>query len=1469
MPPTGRAWRACVSALAVSACWTALAADAVAQGSVTADRAALEALYDATGGDNWNKNTNWKTAAPLHEWYGVSIWGADGRVSRIVLPGNNLRGPFPAEMADLDALWELNLSHNDLTNGAFGAVAGLPGLRRLDLSYNWGMIGAWATTGGVPTAPIPYWSRLDWLNIFVTRMCIRDALKAQLSSFLGSVCETAADATIDVAVVYTPAAKEAAGGVGAMEAEIDLMIAATNEAYMASGVRQRLALVGRSEVPYTEKARFRTHLSRLTGTSDGHLDEVHGLRDRTGADLVHLLVDRSDATDYFCGIANLPGAFGVTWWQCRGETFSHELGHNMGLFHDRYQVHNNEGGVHPHPAYGYVNQRAFEGGAENSSRWMTVMSYPTQCGNAGFGCSDLPLRFSNSRQSLNGDPLGVPYGGGGLAAVTGPADAAAVLNATGPAVSLWRNRPAAANRPPRTASLLPNQSLVAGDIRNVDVSRAFSDPDGHAMRYTVATSRPFVVTVRAAGDQATLTAVAAGSATVRVTATDSGGLSVTQAFAVTVTSPPNRRPEPFGTVAPLTIQVDSAPVSVPVSGAFRDPDGDALTYTAVSSSPSVASVVVNGGAVTVTPVAVGTATVTVTAVDSGGLSVTLSFAVRVTPPPNRPPEPAAPLGPLTIPVDAPPEVVDVLGAFRDPDGDTLTYTVVSSDPSVASVVMNGSMVTVTPVAEGVATVTVTATDPGSLSGMQSFAVTVGAPLNRPPEVAGALTPLTIALYAAPVRVDVLNAFRDPEGQALTYGAVSTAPGLVDARVEGTGVVLDPVGVGTATIEVTASDPGSLDAMQSFNVTVSDSDRRALEAFYDATGGPNWRDDTNWKTNAPLADWRGVATDSTGRVTELRLSRNRLAGRLPNELGTLGSLEALDLSWNDLTGPIPAAMRSLSNLEELRLYWNAIEGRVPAWLGDLSRLQVLSLGYNALSGPVPAALGRLGNLESLDLTYNWGLLGPLPRGWRLPQLQELNVFATQACAPAALHTWLTVAAIEFTGRACDARAAAVIDLAVVYTPAAERAAGGLDGLAAAVDLIITEANQAYDATELPHRLALVAREEVSYRETGDSNVDLTRLADPTDGYMDQVHVMRDLTGADLVHLIVAGSETGGNAYLGGPFSLTCLDCGGLTFTVVHGHNMGLWRDRYYEENRRLGVRSHPAYGYVNRQGLSTGAPRSKRWRTIMAEQTECRDAGVTCPPLLRFSNPSQSRDGDPLGIRFGAASGAAGPADAAAVLNATAPAVAAWRDRPAGANRRPEVAATLPDQTLELSGTLDVDVSRAFADPDGDALTYTVSSSAPRVVAVRAAGARVTLTAQSVGTATVRVTATDPDGLSTSQSFTVTVTTPIVRAPFTDDPLRPGVTPIRAVHFTELRERIDALRMANGLGRFRWTDPALRAGATGIRLVHLTQLRSALAAAYTAAGRSVPRWTDPAPVAGTTPIRAVHLTELRAAVVALE
>ena len=67
------------------------------------------------------------------------------------------------------------------------------------------------------------------------------------------------------------------------------------------------------------------------------------------------------------------------------------------------------------------------------------------------------------------------------------------------------------------------------------------------------------------------------------------------------------------------------------------------------------------------------------------------------------------------------------------------------------------------------------------------------------------------------------------------------------------------------------------------------DREILEMLHDATGGRDWIDSRNWLTDAPLAEWRGVEVDDQGRVVELHLWDNGLAGRLPPEFGELVAL----------------------------------------------------------------------------------------------------------------------------------------------------------------------------------------------------------------------------------------------------------------------------------------------------------------------------------------------------------------------------------------------------------------------------------------------------------------------------------------------------------------------------------------------------------------------------------------------------
>ena len=972
-----------------------------------------------------------------------------------------------------------------------------------------------------------------------------------------------------------------------------------------------------------------------------------------------------------------------------------------------------------------------------------------------------------------------------------------------------------------------------------------------------------------------------------------------------------------------------------------------------------------------------------------------------------------------------------------------------------------------------------------LAGLDFFS---GATCNGPPEAVGTIPAQALAEGGTATGVSMEAWFSDPDDDELTYAAASNYAGAVTVTVSGDTVWLAPGVAGTATVTVTASDPDGLSATQTMSVTTAASagprsDREALEALYDATGGADWANGTNWKTAAALGDWHGVTTDDDGRVTKLGLRSNGLVGPLPPALGNLARLEELDLGDNDLSGPVPAALGNLARLEELDLSrndltgpipsalqrlsnlhglnlsrndlsgpvptwlgsrvglrwlyligndltgpipnelqnltdlvglglsWNDLTGGpVPTWLGNLTRLRYLylsgldltgpipgelerlpdleqlylssndltgpvpswlgsrrnleelSLAGTALTGPVPAELGTRESLSKLDLSYAWGLSGPLPSALhRGAEDANLNIFLSQVCAPAEWLDWLET--IEFDGRLCDEQPDVTIDVAVVYTPAAREAAGGAAGIEAVIDLMIAEANQAYAASGMRHRLALVERSEVSYEETGDSRQDLRRLANPSDGHMDEAHALRAEVGADLVHLIVDAekADVGGIANLVGAFGLTVHLGGGTVFAHELGHNMGLRHDRYQAHHNEGGTRSDPAYGYLNPGAAAAAAARSERWRTVMAYNTRCTDVHALCPRLLRFSNPRQSYRGDPLGVSYDAGgSGVAGPADAAAVLEATAPVVARWRDRADDANQPPAAVGTLPDRdlmrhdrldldlsaafvdpdgdplryavssstqgvvtvlvagaratltavgtgattirvtaadrgglsatqsfavtvtmganlppvavgvlsdrTLQVGTTLDLDLSAAFRDPDQDPLTFAASSSAPNVVAVRAAAARATLTAAALGTAAIRVSATDPGGQSAEQSFTVTVSR---TAPFTDAPLRPGVTPVRAVHFTELRTRIDVLRRAAGLAPFAWTDPVLTAGVTPVRLAHLLELREALAAAYMAAGRAAPGWTEAALVVGTTPIRAAHLLELRAAVIALE
>ena len=176
-----------------------------------------------------------------------------------------------------------------------------------------------------------------------------------------------------------------------------------------------------------------------------------------------------------------------------------------------------------------------------------------------------------------------------------------------------------------------------------------------------------------------------------------------------------------------------------------------------------------------------------------------------------------------------------------------------------------------------------------------------------------------------------------------------------------------------------------------SANIPDTERNALIALYNSTGGAGWYDSTDWLGPAGTeGTWKGVWVVND-HVNGIILTNNNMSGKLPPELGNLTNLLSISLYANQLTGHIPLELGNLVNLLSLYLYDNYLTGTIPASLGDLAKLQNLRLGSNWLTGPIPAQLGNLSNLQVLSLSDN-ALSGTIPvELGNLTNLQTLDIY----------------------------------------------------------------------------------------------------------------------------------------------------------------------------------------------------------------------------------------------------------------------------------------------------------------------------------------------------------------------------------------------------------------------------------------------------------------------------------------------
>lgn len=172
--------------------------------------------------------------------------------------------------------------------------------------------------------------------------------------------------------------------------------------------------------------------------------------------------------------------------------------------------------------------------------------------------------------------------------------------------------------------------------------------------------------------------------------------------------------------------------------------------------------------------------------------------------------------------------------------------------------------------------------------------------------------------------------------------------------------------------------------------------------------------SSWAAGSTPCKWMGITCDMSESIIHLNLSgyglrgtlhnlnfstlssnlrsldlhSNRISDSVPQEIGTLRSLDYLDLSKNNLTGLLPASFGNLTKLGILYMNGNKFSGSIPEQIAQLSSLKKLYLQRNQLNGFIPAALGNMRNLYRLRLFGN-RLSGSIPR--ELGMLRSLEYF----------------------------------------------------------------------------------------------------------------------------------------------------------------------------------------------------------------------------------------------------------------------------------------------------------------------------------------------------------------------------------------------------------------------------------------------------------------------------------------------
>ena len=654
--------------------------------------------------------------------------------------------------------------------------------------------------------------------------------------------------------------------------------------------------------------------------------------------------------------------------------------------------------------------------------------------------------------------------------------------------------------------------------------------------------------------------------------------------------------------------------------------------------------------------------------------------------------------------------------------------------------------------------------------------------NQPPVAVGILEDLFLRVGAGTGTVALSEAFRDPESDTLTYGASSSETAVATVTSSAAQLTITPVAGGRTAITVTATDAAGSNnsATQRFTVTVWP----ANAVDYDT-------DDDNLIEIGNLAQLDAVRHDLDGDGTPTGRGKTSYDTAFENALERMGCSLSVGCRGYELTADLEFDTNGNGAADAADEYWNGGAGWVP--IGGAGT--TLDAGLYDLENPFTAIFEGNGHTVShlfieTDTILLVGLFGFAGSS---SNIRNLGLIDADVSGPEVAAGLVGLNRSRIRGSYVTGRVSGIYNV------------GGLVG----INDDFAEIRGSYATSHVSgdddvgglvgdNRGEIVASYATG-RAVGNTDVGGLIGNHKSTGEISAGYATGTVSGGSnaggLIGLFEGGSinasywdkQTSGHATGGLPFGRTTAQLQSpRSYSGIYGSwNLDVNGDSVNDDPWDFGTSSqYPAlradrngdgdatweeFGYQLRSGPTltatpttnagqsqvelewTEVPLSSAWTPAPSlSYTVTRDDGAILETIAGNLTVREYTDTDVAGQTY--------VYQVAAVVNGGEAVRSATVSVTVVGNSPPEPVGTLPDRTLRVGDSAMTEVSGAFRDPEGDTITYGVSSSDPTIASVTVSGTRVTMVSVGAGEATITVTATDESGSNKSrtQRFTLTV-----------------------------------------------------------------------------------------------------------------